>query len=130
LSKALSPGHNITAIEESGLETLLDLDGNIFEMGEGYWVKIEAQRVPPDAGRPHGINYSLTLHSPAGERLVGYDNAHGVPVRAGRPDQITSPFDHTHRRCHALPYGYSDAPTLLVDFWRDVEKTLREEGVQ
>ena len=130
MSKTLSPGHNVLVIEERGLETLLDLDGNIFEMGAGYWVKIDAQRVPPDAGRPHGIGYSLTLHSPVGERLLGYDNAHGVPSRVGCAERITTAFDHTHWRKHALPYGYSDAPTLLVDFWGDVEKILKEEGVQ
>jgi hypothetical protein len=27
-----------------GLETLLDLDGSIFEQDGGYWVKIEAWR--------------------------------------------------------------------------------------
>ena len=25
--------------------------------------------------RPHGLSYSLTLHAPDGERLVGFDNA-------------------------------------------------------
>ena len=42
------------------LETLLDLDGEIFVMDAGYWVKIEAKRVSPSPSIPHGIRYSLT----------------------------------------------------------------------
>jgi hypothetical protein len=37
---------------EDDLSPLLDLDGSILEMGEGYWVKIDARQVPPDVGRP------------------------------------------------------------------------------
>ena len=50
------------------LDRLLYLDGFIAEVGGGFWVKIAVQRVPPDAGRPHGISYTLTLHDPAGLR--------------------------------------------------------------
>jgi len=35
-------------------------------------------RVPSSREKPHGIDYSLTLHGPDGERLVGFDNAHPV----------------------------------------------------
>ena len=131
MRQTLSSGHTVPRRqqEEHGLQLLLDLDGSIFEMGECYWVKIEARRVPPDTGRPNGIDYSLTLHSPAGDRLLGYDNAHGANGPVGDPDRISVPFDHTHRRTRALPYGYSDAATLLGDFWADVEDILKEEGV-
>jgi hypothetical protein len=30
--------------------------------------------------RRHGLRYSLTLHGPGGDRLVGFDNAHSVPA--------------------------------------------------
>jgi hypothetical protein len=38
-------------------------------------------RVPVSPEKPHGIDYSLTLHGPDGERLVGFDNAHPVAKR-------------------------------------------------
>jgi hypothetical protein len=34
---------------DAGLDRLLDLDGFIAEVGGGFWVKIVARRVPPDA---------------------------------------------------------------------------------
>jgi len=48
--------------EDPSLDTLLSLDGEIFPMDNGYWVKIDARRVAPNARIPHGIRYSLTLH--------------------------------------------------------------------
>jgi len=44
-----------------GLESLLELDGEIFPMEKGYWTKIEAKMVQPNDKIPHGIKYSLTL---------------------------------------------------------------------
>ena len=64
--------------QDDGLSHLLDLDGNIeVQNEEGYWVKMEVSRVDVTAERPHGIRYSLTLHAPTSERLMGFDNAHG-----------------------------------------------------
>ena len=48
---------------DSGLETLLDLDGSILEQEGGFWIKVEAKRVEASAYAPHGIRYSLTLHN-------------------------------------------------------------------
>jgi hypothetical protein len=44
----------------------------------GHWVRFMVTRVPASPEKPHGIDYSLTLHGPNGERLVGLDNAHLV----------------------------------------------------
>jgi Family of unknown function (DUF6516) len=65
------------------LDALLDLDGEIFMMDAGYWVKIEAKRVSVSPSIPHGVRYSLTLHDRSNVRLVGYDNAHAVKQKAG-----------------------------------------------
>jgi len=49
-------------IRDRSLDTLLDLDGQVFVVdpnGE-YWVKFSVQRVDPTPERPHGLNYSLT----------------------------------------------------------------------
>jgi hypothetical protein len=56
---------------DTGLDTLLDLDGNILDQGDGYWVKIEAKLLEnPTDERPHGISYSLTLHDPFNQRIL------------------------------------------------------------
>jgi Family of unknown function (DUF6516) len=61
--------------------------------------------------KPHGIDYSLTLHGPDGERLVGFDNAHPAP--AGKRGE---PLNHRHRLRTVKPYDCQDAETLLADF--------------
>ena len=67
-----------------GLEPLLELDGEIFPMDNGYWTKIEAKMVKPNQKIPHGIRYSLTLHDKNNMRVIGYDNAHGVKPKKKR----------------------------------------------
>lgn len=81
------------------------------------------KRVEPSSERPHGLRYSLTLHAADGERLVGYDNAHGV-------DGMTPAHDHRHRLRTIRPYDYKDAASLLADFWKTVEAVLAERGVK
>jgi len=70
---------------DRSLDTLLDLDGQIFVVDPNgkHWVKFTVQRVDPSPERPHGVRYSLTLHADSGERLVGFDNAHAVQPTAG-----------------------------------------------
>ena len=53
--KGISSGHNLGPELKPELGLLLDLDGSILEMGDGYWAKIDVVRVPPDVGRPGGI---------------------------------------------------------------------------
>jgi hypothetical protein len=70
-----------------------------------------------------GVDCSLTLHGPEGERLVGFDNAHSVArERRGGPQ------DHRHRLRTIRTYEYRDAATLLADFWATVDAVLRERG--
>jgi hypothetical protein len=108
------------------LDVLLDLDGQVLvvDPSGGHWVQFVVRRVPVSAERPHGLNYSLTLHGPDGERLVGFDNAH--PVGKRRHGEMR---DHSHRLQAIRPYSYRDAATLLADFWRTVDAVLRERGV-
>ena len=76
------------------LDVLLDLDGQVLVVDPegGYWVRFIVTRVPVSQAKPHGIDYSLTLHGPGGERLVGFDNAHLVAKqKRGQPqDQPAS----------------------------------------
>jgi hypothetical protein len=97
------------------LDVLLDLDGQVL---------VVDPRVPVSPEKPHGLDYSLTLHGPDGERLVGFDNAH--PVARQKPG---GPQDHRHRLRTIRPYEYQDAATLLADFWQTVDAVLRERGV-
>lgn len=66
---------------------------------------------------------SFTLHDVDGTRLLGYDNAHGVP-RAQE-------YDHRHRFRHdreLVAYEFRGADELLVDFFAAVERACAEEG--
>lgn len=105
------------------LDTLISLDGFIAEVGKGYWIKIEARKVKSDIAKPYGIKYSLTLHDPKGERILGYDNAHSIPSKP-----LIKAHDHMHRSGKIINYHYQDAIKLLDDFWEDVDRILREEN--
>lgn len=114
-----------------GLDALLDLDGQVLVVDPkgGHWVKFVVRRVPVSAERPHGLDYSLTLHDRSGQRLVGYDNAHAASLGRRRRKAARRPRDHRHRLRTIKPYEYADAATLLADFWTDVDAMLREKGV-
>lgn len=87
-------------------------------------MKFIVTRIPVSPEKPHGLDYSLTLHGPAGERLVRFDNAHPV----GRSKR-GEPMDHSHRFHTAKRYAWTDAATLLTDFWQAVDAVLKERGV-
>lgn len=116
---------------KAGLGTLLSLAGYRAEIGGGFWVAISVSEVTPEAGRPYGIQYALTLHRPGDERILGYDNAHAIDVRAGPSNRSARPvtFDHVHKGERVVPYTFRSPEDLLVDFWRDVERILKEEGI-
>ena len=116
----------MTEPRDPTLDVLLDLDGQVLVVDSegGHWVRFVVTRVPVSPEKPHGIDYSLTLHGPDGERLVGFDNAHPV----GRQKR-GAPQDHRHRLRSIRPYEYQDAATLLADFWATVDAMLRERGV-
>ena len=99
------------------LENLINLDGYIAEIGEGYWIKIEAKKVAQSKEKPYGIKYSLTLHDTNGERVLGYDNAHAIPFNPSFKGH-----DHMHKGGKIIKYNYNDAAKLLEDFWKDVER--------
>lgn len=115
---------------DGSLQRLLDLDGEIMDMGDGYRVKIEVRKVDPSPKRPHGINYSLCLFSPEGERVIGFDNAHPVAIGTSPARKLSATNDHTHKGSWIRPYDYVDAETLMSDFWTDVDKMLKSKGVR
>ena len=109
-----------------GLYALLDLDGEVlFVDSDGsHWVKFTVNEVPVSSEKPHGLDYSLTLHGADGARLAGMDNPH--PVSGQKQGE---PQDHRHRFKIVRPYDYRDAATLLTDFWKLVDAVLEERGV-
>ena len=112
-----------------GLDTLLDLDGSILEQEGGYWIKIEARRVPPSDHAQHGIRYNLTLHDKYGTRVLGYDNAHAVkPPKKFKFAGQRLPYDHRHRTSSdkGVPYAFESAHRLLGDFFAEVDRVIKE----
>jgi hypothetical protein len=109
---------------DPSLDVLLELDGQVFVVDPqgGHWVRFVVTQV--SVQKPRGLDYSLTLHGPNGERLVGFDNAH--PVARQKRGQAQ---DHRHRLRTIMAYEYRDAATLLRDFWTMVDTVLRERGV-
>ncbi len=79
--------------------------------------------------RPHGLDYSLTLHGKNSERLIGFDNAHGARQSARPGGAGDVEYDHKHSLQSVRPYRYRDAAELLADFWAEVDRVLRERGV-
>jgi hypothetical protein len=114
----------VTEPRDPTLDLLLDLDGQVLVVDSkgGHWVRFVVT-VPVSKDKPHGIDYSLTLHGPDGVRLVGFDNAHRM-ARQKRDE----PPDHRHRLRTIRAHEYRDAATLLADFWM-VDAVLRERGV-
>ena len=113
------------------LDNLLDLNGQVLVVDPvgKHWVKFTVNRVPPSPERPHGIVYSLTLHNAAGDRLLGFDNAHALAPRRGPSGRSGRRYDHKHLLGTIRPYDYKDAATLVADFWAEVDAMLRERGV-
>ena len=110
--------NNDTPDNYGTLETLLDLDGEIFMMDGGCWAKFEVKRVELSSAIPHGIRYSLTLHDRNNVRIIGFDNAHAIKTKSwkrfsGR--KVT--WDHKHHMDKVESYDFESAAQLLDDFW-------------
>jgi hypothetical protein len=104
----------VTSSHDPTLDVLLDLDGQVLVVDPegGHWVRFVVTRVPESPEKPHGLDYSLTLHGPDSERLVGFDNAHPVAKQSrsvatrgtiatgcGPSKPMTT---ETRRRCSAI----------------------------
>lgn len=85
-------------LPDLGLETLLDLNGIVYRLSKGYWVKFEAYLVSQTAQIPHGVSYSITLHDRNNTRVLGFDNAHGTNPRGRKKFSGRKvSWDHKHR---------------------------------
>jgi Family of unknown function (DUF6516) len=79
---------------------------------EGWRMVVKIWKVPPSRNSPEGIDYSLSLISPEGERVVGYDNH--------RPKG-----HHRHVLGEEGPYNYRGIDRLIADFRADVSALRR-----
>jgi hypothetical protein len=111
--------------KDTSLETLLDLEGEVFSMDNGYWTKFEARRVEPTEQIPHGIRYSLTLHDRNNIRILGFDNAHTYKPKKKKYGARKVTWDHKHKLKKVYKYEFESASQLLVDFWEAVNKILK-----
>jgi len=116
---------------EKNIDVLLDLDGVIIEQVGGFWTKFEVRRLSKATDEiPHGIRYSLTLHSKDGTRVMGFDNAHFVKPRKSRKYHGRKTYDHRHRHSEdeGVAYDFIDAHQLIKDFWLEVDRILKTLG--
>jgi Family of unknown function (DUF6516) len=111
---------------------LLDFDGRIHHLEQGYWLKFGIKRTEPTPERPHGLRYAFTLHDPNGNRLIGFDNAHGVPPRGSRFRKPVAEHDHWHRAGddEGQPYQFTTISQLIVDFFAEVRRVLAQHGIE
>jgi hypothetical protein len=115
-------------VRDRSLDALLELDGVSYVVDGPFWVKFEVHAAPATPEKPHGLDYSLSLHDAAGERLLGFDNAHAVREGAGPGAKTRIAYDHLHKGERVRFYDYKDAVTLLTDFWKEAEKILLERA--
>jgi len=111
---------------DRSLDTLLELDGVSYVVDGPFWVKFEVRAVPATPEKPHGLDYSFSLHDAAGQRILGFDNAHAVREGSGPGARTRIEYDHLHKGERVRFYDYKDAVTLLTNFWTEVEKILNE----
>jgi hypothetical protein len=111
---------------DHSLDTLLSLNGEQFEIRDGYWVKFIINRTEVSKAKPHGLDYSLSLHGPDNHRIIGFDNAHAISKGTGPGKKVRVQYDHKHKLTGVDFYDYEDAATLLGHFWEAVEEFLKE----
>ena len=110
-------------VDDSLLRLLSD-DRRRYWLENGWSIRFRIAQAAVSAHRPHGVRYSLTLHDEANRRLLGFDNAHGLPRLQA--------YDHRHRfrrTGQLLPYEWHGADQLIGDFFGAVERACAMEGV-
>lgn len=113
---------------DGGLENLLILDGEEYTDDKGYKIRIQVRQITPDSNRPHGLKYNMVLLDHYGQRVFGMDNAHAIKTAKGnRYSGYIYNWDHKHQTISdkGTPYQFSDAGTLMEDFFKGVDQAIR-----
>jgi hypothetical protein len=103
---------------------LLGYDRRRYWLGNGWCLRFRVKQCPITDARPHGIRHAFTLHDVDMTRLLGFDNAHGIPRRQA--------YDHRHRfrrTADLVPYEFAGTDELICDFFDEVERACRLQGV-
>jgi len=111
-------------VHEEELRRLLDYDRRRYWLVNGWSIRFRVSLTETSAGRPHGIRYAFTLHDLDGTRLLGIDNAHGIPRELA--------YDHRHRFRRTeemVGYEFRGADQLICDFFASIERACNQEGV-
>ncbi len=106
------------------MRRLLDYDRRRYWLVNGWSVRFRVAEVEASTERSHGIKYAFTLHDVDGTRLLGFDNAHGVPRAQA--------YDHRHRfrrPRELVAYDFRGADELICDFFSAVEQACKRESV-
>lgn len=113
---------------DTGLDTLLSMDGYKYVYPNLYWWKIKAYKLEPSKERPHGIRYTLTFHDNKGTRIFGMDNKHIPPNRRKGFHGRTVEYDHTHedKNDKGTAYTFINAEKLMTEFFERIDKILAE----
>ncbi len=109
---------------DEAMQRLLDFDRRRYWLVNGWSIRFRIAEVEVSMGRPQGIKYAFTLHDHDGTRLLGFDNAHGIP-RA-------EVYDHRHRfrrPKQLVAYEFRGADELICDFFAAVEEACKQENV-
>jgi Family of unknown function (DUF6516) len=118
--------------KREGYDYFLDLHLQKIGYDNGFWATFRVFKVEPDEGKPHGLQYSLTLHDENGDRILGFDNSQSVSVASGPASRSKTPkaFDHIDRRGRrSVPYEFTTPYKLVEDFLAEVDAILKKEGV-
>ena len=114
------------------VEWLLSIDQQRVGLESGYWWTVRAYEVELHEGQPYGLSYSITLHDPKGDRVLGFDNAHPVDVATGPARKSRRPvtWDHKHARGQrSVPYAFVSPARLVEDFFDAMNDYLTERGL-
>ena len=109
---------------DEAMARLLAYDRRRYWLTNGWCIRFRVWSVPVTMRRPHGIRYAFTLHDVDMTRLLGFDNAHGIPLEQA--------FDHRHRfrrTQETIAYDFTDADRLICDFFDAVERACHREDV-
>jgi hypothetical protein len=115
-----------------GSECFLSLNRQWIGYEKGFWATFRVRVVEVSPERPHGFEYSLSLHDASDDRVLGFNNAHAVDVASGPARKSKRPvaLDHINRRGRKpVPYVFTTPYELLADFFAEVDKILKKEGV-
>jgi hypothetical protein len=102
------------------LDTLLLLDGETFAVEGNFWVKFEVKRVPASAEKPHGLDYSLTLHD--GHANVCWDLTTLIPSEKAL-DLAPEPASNTTTSTRASESAFTTT-RMQCRCWRIFGKKL------